>query len=183
MSRATPAALAMLLALAGPSCVLRPMSSTSAGLVTVGPPDVAPDPPSPPPEGEPEPDSTAAPAAAPTAAPTAAPPAAPVAAARPPAPAQRPAPSTSAVPTPKLLSDTDPSLGSDVRAKLDQARDLVSALELRVLSIEQSDLLLAGKQFVGQGADAIAAADLQRAEVLADKALVMLQELEQATRP
>lgn len=86
-------------------------------------------------------------------------------------------------PAPKLLSDTDSSLGQEVQAKLGHARDLAAALDPRTLSIEQTDQLLGGQQFVGECTEAVAAGDLQRASVLVDKALVILEELEQSTRP
>ena len=85
---------------------------------------------------------------------------------------------------PRLLPETeDREARKKIEGMLLRAERLLGLLADRPLDDSQRDERKAGDAFITQAREALASADQDRAAVLADKALTLIENLEQATRP
>ncbi len=140
--------------------------------VTPSPPlDLPPAPPAPPapPPVKPPPPVAVAPTPAP-------PPASP-----PVAPAPVPAPVAPAPPPPQLAAqvstEDERRIQGEAQKRIDKAEHLVKQIDQRRLANEQQDNLLTVQSFLAKAREALTERDVQRAMTLADKALLLVNEL------
>ncbi|MFQ5792479.1 MAG: hypothetical protein ACE5JI_18570 [Acidobacteriota bacterium] len=150
----------------------RPPAAASAP----APEEVAPEEP----PAEPEPAAVASePAQRPSQSEAPPPPASPKGSRPPSSPSAPPAPEP---PTPRLSSDSG-SEARSIRDKLDRAESILASLRYSSLSTEQNEQAAAARAFVSQARRALEAGDYRRAAVLADKGLILAEDLERSSRP
>lgn len=75
--------------------------------------------------------------------------------------------------------EVDPELAS----KLERASSLLQAISRRNLTSDQADQLMAARGFVAQARQALGEGDPRRALVLADKALILAEDVDRLSRP
>lgn len=137
------------------------------------PPPVAPEAETPPPEPEPAPEEPA---------PTANHRARPPRRSTPPPPSEpEPPPQPPPAPSPRLTpsKDDDPSAIQD---KIRRSEALLSSVRERTLSPQQREQAETATGFVAQAKDAVAEGEWRRAAVLADKAFILAEDVERASR-
>ncbi len=89
-----------------------------------------------------------------------------------------------ASPAPRLLPDpaSEPTQPT-VDGLVTQVRELLATLADRTLTAVQRDERDAGVAFLAQVAEALEAGETERATMLAEKARILIEDLERATRP
>ena len=98
-------------------------------------------------------------------------------------PSAPPKPDSPAVPppTPSLTPGSDLE-ESAIRQKLDQARTFLASVSNRALSGQQAEQASAAKAFIDQADKALEEGDSRRARVLADKGLILAEDLARSSR-
>lgn len=101
----------------------------------------------------------------------------------PPARPAEPEPAEEETAKPRLFADRDTPGKVELQEKLAAAEELLDRLERRSLSDEQAELVVAGEAFVHQAQEAFSLDDLDRTAILLEKALILLEDVEQSSRP
>jgi hypothetical protein len=85
-------------------------------------------------------------------------------------------------PEPRLTSSTDSAEARPILEKLARTEDILSSLGRRTLTTEQQKQAANARAFVSQAKQALDDGDYRRAAVLADKGIILAEDLRDSTR-
>jgi hypothetical protein len=85
-------------------------------------------------------------------------------------------------PEPRLTSSTDSPEARPILEKLARTEDILSSLGRRTLTTEQQKQAANARAFVSQAKQALDDGDFRRAAVLADKGIILAEDLRDSTR-
>lgn len=85
-------------------------------------------------------------------------------------------------PEPSLTSSTDSPEARPILEKLARTEDILSSLRRRPLTTEQQKQAANARAFVSQAKQALEEGDYRRASVLADKGIILAEDLRDSTR-
>ncbi len=85
-------------------------------------------------------------------------------------------------PEPRLTSSTDSPEARPILEKLARTEDILSSLRRRPMTPEQQEQAANARAFVSQAKQALDEGDYRRASVLADKGIILAEDLRDSTR-